>query len=305
MDSELVNRIVKEVLAALGGKPVAGAAEAAPSGGGPGASIPSPGPSGRALPQGRGVDAPAPRKVFITADMLRERLAAGAERGLIALAWNEFLTPGAQDVVHDMRLTVRKGDRPATEEEKTQANAANALKARGVAAKTQATGSRAGSDPTSPDASSGSSTTSAGQKSTIGLVVYRGGAKVSGVVTALSRGAVRVVEFAGADCVIRNVTALCEALAAGTVPRGVVIAPYGASLMALAGKFPGVRAVQGTRRASVEAALRQYAANLLVVEYAFSTFHEMRALIEVFASAPPAPPKDKTLTDAISRLEGP
>ena len=84
----------------------------------------------------------------------------------------------------------------------------------------------------------------------------------------------------------------------------MVIAPYAAGAMALAGRFRGVRPVQGTRSASVEAGVRQFAANLLVIEHAFATFHEMRTMIRIFAAGSAAPPTDKALTDSLNRLDG-
>jgi ribose 5-phosphate isomerase RpiB len=96
---------------------------------------------------------------------------------------------------------------------------------------------------------------------------------------------------------------MCEALAAGRLSLGVAILPYAADAVVLANKFPGVLAVQGTRRESVAAAVRHLGANLLVLEHSLSTFHELRAMAAVFV-------KDRMLTGvatdvlaAIARVE--
>ena len=137
----------------------------------------------------------------------------------------------------------------------------------------------------------------------IGLLLHRADDKVAGLVAGLAREGLRLMDFAQTDCVVRDLEALCEAVRAGQVARGIVVAPYAAGLLALAGKCKGVRPVQGTRLASVEAGLRQFGANLLVVEHAFSTFHEIRAMVRSFAAGPAGPPTDKGLADALSRLD--
>jgi hypothetical protein len=54
--------------------------------------------------------------------------------------------------------------------------------------------------------------------------------------------------------------------------------------MAVAGKVKGIRPVQGTRVESVAAALRHFGANLLVLEHAFSTHHQMRTMLRTLAA---------------------
>jgi hypothetical protein len=135
------------------------------------------------------------------------------------------------------------------------------------------------------------------------MLLHRADDKVAGLVAGLSREGLRLMDFAQTDCVLRNLEALCEAVRAGQVARGIVLTPHAAGLMALAAKCKGVRPVQGIRQASVEAGLRQFGANLLVVEHAFSTFHEVRAMIRSFAAGPGGPPTDKGLADALVRLE--
>jgi len=137
----------------------------------------------------------------------------------------------------------------------------------------------------------------------VGLLLHRADDKVAGLVAGLSREGLPLVDFAQTDCVLRNLEALCEALRAGRVARGVVVAPHAAGLMVMAAKCKGVRPVQGARLASVEAGLRQFGANLLVVEHAFSTFHEIRAMVRSFVAAPGRPPTDKGLADALARLD--
>jgi len=136
----------------------------------------------------------------------------------------------------------------------------------------------------------------------IGLVVERADQKVDAVIAAVS-GQLPLVNYTHADCWRQNLRALCQAISAGTVCAGVAILPYGAGAMAMGNKFRGVRAVQGTRAASVDAAMRHFGANLLVLEHAFSTFHEMRAMIQMFAVRPAGAPVDSALVETIVEQE--
>jgi len=280
VDSELVNRIVKESLAALGQAQSGPAAmragetwrERTAANGA--AVTPQPAPAGR---------------VFLTADALRRRVAASKGARVVELAWNETLTPNAMDHVQQMHLEVRRKERAPAERENTQAadRAQTAETIRTKACRSLSEADEAQSFCNCP----------------LGLVISRGDAKVAAVLELVRREGANLVEFQSSDCAVRNLTALCEGVSAGTVARGLVIVPYAAGAMALAGRFRGVRPVQGTRLASVEAAIRQFNANLLVIEHAFTAFHEMRAMIRVFAAGAKRPATDKTLMDAIGRLD--
>ena len=87
------------------------------------------------------------------------------------------------------------------------------------------------------------------------------------------------------------------------MPAGVAILPYAADAMVLANKIRGVRAVQGTRGQSVAAGLRRFDANILIIEHAFSSFHEMRAMVRQFATERPGQAAARTLMEAVNRIE--
>jgi ribose 5-phosphate isomerase RpiB len=127
--------------------------------------------------------------------------------------------------------------------------------------------------------------------------------KVQMVLSALAREGLSLVNFTQTDCPVRNLRSLCEGVAAGQVRVGLAILPFAADAMLLANKVRGVRAVQGARPQSVAAALRHYHANVLVLEHAASTLHEMLTMIRLFAAGPSALPNAKVLLAAIGELE--
>ena len=61
--------------------------------------------------------------------------------------------------------------------------------------------------------------------------------------------------------------------------------------------------MQGTRLESVKAALRHFDANMLIIEHAFSAFHEMRAMIRLFATQRTSHPAGSALLEAVTELE--
>jgi ribose 5-phosphate isomerase RpiB len=111
-----------------------------------------------------------------------------------------------------------------------------------------------------------------------------------------------MARFDRADCAIGNLLALCEAVAGGGVGAGVALVPYGADAMVLANKVKGVRAVQGTRATSVAAGVRRFGANVLVLEHAFLTFHEMRSMIQAFVAGQGLG-SGNAIVDAMNELE--
>ena len=91
--------------------------------------------------------------------------------------------------------------------------------------------------------------------------------------------------------------------ARGETKLGVVLAPYGADAMLLASKCKSVRPVLGTRAESVAAAVRHFGANLLVLEEALSTHHEMRQMVRTIA-APRGEPSHAALLERVAKQEG-
>ena len=86
--------------------------------------------------------------------------------------------------------------------------------------------------------------------------------------------------------------------------RGILICGSGIGMSLAANKVRGIRAVQGVSLANVSAGLRRFAANVLVVEHAASTFHEIRTLIATFAAGLAAAVEVNPLLKAVEELEG-
>ncbi len=270
MEAELVNRIVEQVLVALrqrGGSALTGAPPAAVARIGVGQARPQVGP---------------PAKVFITAQMLQQRIRASTGNGMIELASNEYLTPNAVDLVQQRHLTVHKAPKP------------NPAQASGnPAAPVANSGGEAAETPSNPALPVGA----------IGVVNDRTDRTAEGLLDAVACDGVTLVDCNQTDCWIRNLQAMGRSITDGTLAAGVAMLPYAADAMVLANKMPGIRAVQGTRLQSVSAALRHFDANMLILETAFSSFHEMRTMIRQFASERTASPMADTLLAAVAELE--
>ncbi|MBI5723583.1 MAG: RpiB/LacA/LacB family sugar-phosphate isomerase [Planctomycetes bacterium] len=282
MDGELIDRIVRQVLEALGnqaGGPKSAAAPVAqPHPAVPAASDISKSASGKKSSEDSGPS----RKIFITAQMLQERLAGGTHGGLVELEHNEYLTPNAQDLADDRSLTVRKQPEAPPAPSAPQENPPPAA-----------------AQPAHPKNSRGGSSSTM----LVGLVLDRPDQKVSTAVDNLRHDGLVIESFNRTDCVICNTLGLCEEIAADKTGAGVVIAPYAADLVMLANKVAGVRAVQGSRPDSVAAAVRRFGANLLIVEHAFATFHEIRTMIALFAKRRRTAPTGAALMQAVEKLE--
>lgn len=215
----------------------------------------------------------APARVFVTAETLIQRLAGGAS---VELAHNEVLTPNALDYTLLKRITVTRQAAPspiAPAEVAPPATPAAALSA-----------VPAGSD-------------------RVGLIVERADVKVSSLLAGLAREKINLADYTQTPCWMQNLRVVGQEIVSGRLCAGVVVLPYGADAMALAGKMPGVRPVQGTRVESVRSAVEHYHANLLVVEHAFSTLHEMRQMIRLFAQRPVQAARAQTLVEHLAELE--
>ena len=279
----MVNAIVEQVLAALRQRDVGVAS---------GAAVPAGGASSRPAPAQASAggknhiaslrDPKTLARVFLTADVIEQRIRSADKGGVVELAYNEILTPNALDLIDRRRMTVHKAAKPSAQPlPAAQPNNPDSVRA---TAATCPTGS------------------AAGRSLSIGLVIERPNEKTRSALGPLARDEISLVDYNRTDCSIRNLQSLCEAVASGAVAAGVVIAPYAADAMMLANKVNGVRAVQGTRRESVSAAVRRFGANLLVLEHAFSTYHEIRTMIRVFAQRDGAP-TNVALLDALKTLE--
>jgi len=264
VDAKLVSRIVDEVVQAIRTNGLGGAAS-------PPAAPQAAAPPAQPAPKSIREESPPAKKVFITEQMLSARIAAkGSTGGAIELADNEFLTPAAQDLLAARGLTVRKSVRPASP---------------------AAAPAGAGFVPAGSPRGTGA----------VGIMSERPDAKVQAVLESLVRDGLSLAYYNNADCWMENLRSLCLAVASGAVTSGVALMPYAADAMVLANKIPGVRAVQGTRSDSVAAAGRHFGANVLILEHALSSFHELRAMIRVFSAgqaAPGATPLFAAITEA-------
>jgi len=210
----------------------------------------------------------AAAKIFITEQMLAQRVSGGG--GAVVLAHNEFLTPAAADLAEGKHVTITRVASPMI-----------ATPAAGLDAPAQRAQPPIGA---------------------IGLVVERAGAKVASVVSSLSYDGLELADYNASGCWLENLRGLCEAVGRGAAPAGIAILPYAADAMVVANKIKGIRAVQGTRLDSVAAALRHFDANVLILEHTLSVFHEMRAMVRLFA-APRAASPGGAVCETIDTLE--
>ena len=285
VSEQLVDRIIRQVMAELRDRGVAAAA-----------TVPDPSPA-PAVADDSPTPSPSPtptQKAFLTAEMLLRRLASTDGDGRsIELAPHEFLTPAALDVVDERRLAVKKS-----------------------AAALPSAAPNDSQSPSEPLEASRNPTTcdrlaAPRPPATLGLVIDRPSDTVRGVLSAMSHEPAAVIDYTQTDCWIVNTRLLCEAIVGGKVGAGAVIRPHAADAMVLANKVQGIRAVQGTAVESVSAAIRQFAPNVLVIEHTLSTYHEMRAMLRMFAGGRTADAgareaasgQNEILMDTIGKLE--
>ncbi len=226
------------------------------------------------------------QRVFITAEGLESRLASGGKGGAVELACNEFLTPNAADLAEAKRLTIRRASARLPQAEVNPP----ACPAGMTAPATQGLHAVA-----TPARALGGGT---------GVVTAKTDEKITILLEALARESLRLLNCNRGDCWIANLLAACGDLAGGGLSAVVAIVPHASDAMLLAGKVKGVRAVQGTSADTVARAVRKFAANVLILEAASSTFHQMRAMIRLIAAGgPAAPPQPSPLQTALAELE--
>ena len=217
----------------------------------------------------------APAKVFITAEVLEQRVAAGVENNALKLAHNEYLTPNARDVADKRRLKISRQAQQIAQPAEQQAVATVCTQDSQAAIAAPA----------------------------IGMLVVKGDGKVATAMTALRRSGMEMIDFAQTDCWIKNLKSLCAAIASGRVASGVAILPETAGAAMLANKTRSIRAIQGTRCDSVTAAVRRLAPNLLILEHVSLTLHEMRVMIGSFTAQPAGAPTNQALISAVAEAE--
>ncbi len=219
-----------------------------------------------------------PKRVFITADMLRQRLDQ-AKGSTLAIAANEYLTPAATDLVARMNLSISRslgaaGATKPAQLKKTKLTVPSIPGARAAV----------GSGP-------------------VGLVVEKHDDRIQSVLAALAHDGVVFIDRTGPDCWPTNLINLCGAIGSGELTAGVVAMRYAAEAMVIANKIAGIRACQGTCVASVSAAVRRIGANVLILETALSTFHELRAMTRGFVSQRAVTAINVDVVDTIKSIE--
>lgn len=103
--------------------------------------------------------------------------------------------------------------------------------------------------------------------------------------------------------VIAAVRKLCGGVAAGQFSRGIVFADDGNLPVCVANKCRGIRAAMGMCVPSVEQAVRQFAANVLVIEPGHQTMHQIRQMVQRFVSLR-ASDSARAALEAITAMEG-
>jgi ribose 5-phosphate isomerase RpiB len=127
--------------------------------------------------------------------------------------------------------------------------------------------------------------------------------KVSTLLDALARENVNLLDCNRSNYWTADLLAMCRDVAAGGLSAGVAIVPQAADAMLLAAKVKGVRPVQAAAPDGVAKALRSFGANLLILEPASSTYHQMRTMIRLLAAGGPAA-EGSALLSALKELEG-
>ncbi len=264
-DEQLVERVLRRVLDALGQSGTATPAQAP-------AAVPAAAPLPPKPSQpARGGTGGGGGRVWLTARMLAERV--GGQRS-VTLAVGEYLTPAAWDYASARGIEVLREAAPAA---------------------------RTGPTSTSP---APGRVAPAALTRTVGLVVYRPAPKVEAALAAVTRAGVATVGFAEDRCWMVNLRAMCERINAGELAGGVVLDRYAAAAMVLAGKIRGIRPVQGVSVPAVEAGLRQFDANVLVIGHATVSVYEIRSMIDRFAAGRRMGRDRTVLLDAVEQLEG-
>jgi ribose 5-phosphate isomerase RpiB len=226
-----------------------------------------------------------PAKVFLTADALQQRIAAGGS-GSVELAHNEYLTPNAIDLADRKRLVIRRA--VAMLPKAPQPGAGSGAMAAVCAAMQKPPMAELPAAPTSL---------------AIGLVTDKADDRITAMLAGLAREGLALADCNQSKCWMANLCGLCQTVTGGSLAGGVAILPYAADAMVLANKVRGIRAVQGTSAASVSAAMRHFAANVLVLEHAVSSFHQLRQMIGLFARSREAVPAASSLIAMLDDLE--
>lgn len=248
------------------------------------------------------------KKLWLTADELAKRLKAGTAGGIVELAANEFLTPNAIDLADLRHVAVRRTDGSSMPRAgRLEQGSSDAGDWRSSSAKRQSRAANAGQGAANvckgeADARKSEANASKGTHA-VGVVLDRPTPLVRSLIDQLYRAGLPLADYTIDNCWIRNTQALCKAVASGELAGGVVFRPHAAEAVMLANKVRGARAVQGTAQAAVAAAIRHFAANMLVIEHAAATLFEMRSLVLAFTGGRAELLARNPLLEAVAELE--
>lgn len=217
------------------------------------------------------IDGPRWGKIWLTAQALAGR-AEG--KSSVSLRTNEFLTPAAQDYAAARNLLINRLQ-SGLEPPHAVAPASVASEPRLLAAVT----------------------------GVLGVVLARPDALAEGALASLARSGIQMKDCRIQSCWMASSIELGRAIAAGELAGGVLLDRHASSGMALAGKLKGIRPVQGVSIAAVQAGLRQFDANFLVVGWSGLSVFQIKGMVETFAAGRARPQADTPLLERIKKLE--
>ena len=144
-----------------------------------------------------------------------------------------------------------------------------------------------------------------GNSRPVGLITYLADDKTASVLKALAHDGIFFTDFTDAECWMVSLANLCRGITEGRIEQGIALFPFGADALIMANKFPGIKAVQGTRIESVAASIRRLNTNLLVLEHRLSTFHELRHMTRIFIQNRMVSGLAEDVINRIEELENP
>lgn len=260
---QLVEQVVREVLARLAGNQPAAAAAPQPEPTSRPASRPT-GPAPFPAPNPAPNQPRVKRKVFITAEALRQRVVDGA----VALAADERLTPNAVDYVEQNKIRINRLT-AATQQPKAPAHAAGVIP----------------------------------PVETFGVVLGGSDATVQSVLTALGRDGMAMTRYDQTDCWMRNSSSMLKCISAGTLGGGVIFVPTGSAACVFANKYRDIRAVVGVSAQQAASVVAEIDANVLIVEFGLRSFFEMRSMVASFIDARRRPRTTNVVLDSIRKVD--
>ena len=218
--------------------------------------------------------------MFFTARQLESLHRESGANGQLVLPYRARLTPGAQDWVKHAKLTLGYSDdvgAPFRGRSQNAVSVAVTGLGPGIANATAGTTS----SPASPDLTP---VPAAGP--TLWWCDGPCGAAKGAIMAQAKESPFRPVELpADPKQVAAAVKAIAGELKAGSAATAVMVVGNAAVATVYANRCPSIRAVVGTSLEAVEQGVQLVAANVLVVEHANKTLHQVKTLLARFAKA--------------------